>query len=173
MTDSAFKSGEPIENQDAPEVSELQNYQTRLLELEGLTAQKEKELGLASTRITELERVVSERDSTVAALKQSITESEEKLVEADSSLSQAVDSYQALAISTNPAVPAELVTGETIGAINDSLEKAKALVGKVKQELEAEIASIRVPAGAPQRMPLDLSALSSREKIKYAIGGRR
>ncbi len=173
MTDSASKYGEPIENQDAPEVSELQNYQARLLELEGLTVQKEKELGLASTRITELERVVSERDSTVAALKQSITESEEKLVEADSSLSQAVDSYQALAISTNPAVPAELVTGETIGAINDSLEKAKALVGKVKQELEAEIASIRVPAGAPQRMPLDLSALSPREKIKYAIGGRR
>jgi hypothetical protein len=28
-----------------------------------------------------------------------------------------------------------------------------------------------VPAGAPQRTPLDLSGLTSREKIKYAMEG--
>ena len=46
----------------------------------------------------------------------------------------------------------------------------KALVTKVKQGLEIEISLARVPAGAPERTLPDLSALSPREKIQYAIG---
>lgn len=65
---------------------------------------------------------------------------------------------------------AELITGETVDEINESLKKARALIERVKQEMEAETAKTMVPAGAPQRMPMDLSALSPREKIQYAIG---
>ena len=41
----------------------------------------------------------------------------------------------------------------------------------VKQEIGAENSLLRVPAGTPARTPPDLSALSPREKIKYAIEG--
>jgi len=37
--------------------------------------------------------------------------------------------------------------------------------------MEEEVSKARIPAGAPQRVPPDLSALSPREKIQYAIGG--
>jgi hypothetical protein len=67
----------------------------------------------------------------------------------------------------------ELISGDTIEAVNESLEKAKNLIGRVRQGIETEISRARVPAGAPERRPPDLSALSPSEKILYGIGGRR
>jgi hypothetical protein len=86
-------------------------------------------------------------------------------------LPQAVAAYKELVVQANPGVLAELITGDTIDEVNESLENARILMDRVRQEIEAEAAKTRVPAGAPQRAPLDLSALSPREKIKYAIGG--
>ena len=79
----------------------------------------------------------------------------------------------ALVVQANPGVPAELITGDTIEEVNVSLKNAQAIVDRVRQEMEAEASKTKIPAGAPQRTPPDLSALSPREKIKYAIGGER
>ncbi len=68
---------------------------------------------------------------------------------------------------------AELVSGDTVGAVDESLKNARDLVEKVKQEIEAETSKAKIPIGAPQRAPLDVSALSPREKIQFAIGGKR
>jgi len=74
-------------------------------------------------------------------------------------------------VQANPGVLAELITGDTVEEVNESLKNAQVLVDRVRQEMEAEASKTRIPAGAPQRAPLDLSALSPREKIQYAIGG--
>ena len=142
-------------------------------ELEGRLARKDEELAARDLHIRELEQAMSERDDQVTALKQSLAELELKLTELNERLSQAVSGYRALVIKSNPGVPEELIVGDSIGAINKSLEDAQNLIGKVRKELNAEIAGARVPAGAPQRIPLDLSALSPKEKIQYAIGERR
>ena len=76
-------------------------------------------------------------------------------------------------VSANPTVPAELITGDTIDAVDQSLESAKSLVSTVRATIEAEIAAGKVPAGAPPRTPPDLSSLSPREKIQYAVGGNK
>ena len=131
---------------------ELEQVRARVVELEELLAQKNEELTRANTRLAELERL---------------------RVESEERLAQAVSSYKALVVTSNPGVLEELITGGTIEDVNASLEGARSIVGKVKQGLEAEMASARVPAGAPQRTPVDLSALSPREKIQYGIGGRR
>jgi len=128
-------------------------------ELESLLAQKDEELAKANARIVELD--------------QALAESNERLTAISSSLTEAVASYRAMLVQANPEVLEELITGDTIESINESLSKAKTLISKVKQGLEAEISSARVPAGAPPRTPPDLSALSPREKIQYAIGGRK
>ena len=169
---SEVKSDDQTEDQNLPAVSGLEDYRAKVAQLEGLVTRKGKELRLAHARVTELEQAVADRDSTIANLEQSVTESDERLAAANNSLVEAVASYREMAVSANPVVPAELVTGDTIEAINESLEKSKALVSKVKQGLEAEITQARVPAGAPLRTPPDLSALSPREKIQYAIGGK-
>jgi hypothetical protein len=131
---------------------ELEQVRSRVIELEALVAQKDEELAKANARVSELEQVV---------------------VESDGNLAQAVSSYKALVVKANPEVLEELITGDTIDDISASLEKAESIVGRVRQGLEAEMASAKVPAGAPERTPTDLSALSPREKIQYAIGGKR
>ena len=143
-----------------PEGEELEpNEASRVSELEGWLAQKDGELTKANARILELE--------------QAVVESEEKVTTISNSLAEAVASYKTMVIQANPGVLEGLITGDTIEFINESLREAKALVSQVKQGLEAEISSAKFPAGAPQRTPPDLSALSSREKIQYAIGGRK
>ncbi len=134
-----------LNQEQNPEGDELEQTVTRVAELEGLIAQKEEELTKANTRITEMEQAVN----------------------------QAVAGYRVLAVQTNPDVIEELITGDTIDDINASLKRAKTFVSKVREGLEAEMAGAKVPAGAPQRTPIDLSALSPREKIQYAIGGKR
>ena len=86
------------------------------------------------------------------------------------SLSKAVASYKAVVARANPEVIEELITGDTISSIDDSLYRAKELVSKVRRGVESEISLAKVPAGAPERTSPDLSALSPREKIQYAMG---
>lgn len=159
-------------NENPPEVEEPGQSGDRVAELEGLIAQKDEELTKANARIIELEQAATNLNSEVATLKQAAAESEEKLTNINHSLAEAVAGYKALVVQANPQVFEELITGDTIEAINESLEQAKTLVSLVRQGLEAEITAGKVPAGAPIRTPPDLSALSPREKINYAIGGK-
>ena len=144
-------------------------------ELERLKQEKEsviRELESKNAITIELEQTVASKDGEIAILKQAVAESDKKLAELSESLAQAVASYRAMVTEANPEVPDELLTGDTIDVINESLENARALIDRVKQGIEAEASRTKIPAGAPQRAPLDLSALSPREKIQYAIGGK-
>ena len=145
-------------------------------ELAGLMAQKEalnSQLSARDARVSELEKAIAAKDSELATLEQTIAESNDTINKLQEDLSQAIANYKALVVQSNPDVPEELIGGDTIETINSSLQSAKELVHKVRQGVEAEISSARFPAGAPERTPPDLSALSPREKIQYAIGGKR
>ncbi len=159
------------------EIQALQDELTAAREeLDSLKAEKGplvNELETKNTRITELEAAFSEKDSEIATLKQTVVDDNQKSGALNESLSQAVAAYKTLVVKANPSVIEELITGNTITEINQSLENAKTLISKVRGGIELEIASGKVPAGAPQRTPLDLSALSPREKIQYAIGGKK
>ena len=157
----------------APGEQGLSGAELRISELEGLLAQREEELAQVRARVGELEQAVAAKDSELAALGESRAELEERLSSVNQALSDAVASYKAMVVQANPEVMEELITGDTIEAINQSLERAKSLIGRVRQGLEAELSRARVPTGAPERRVPDLSALSPREKIQYAIGGRR
>ena len=137
------------------------------------TAEKEAALAAKEQRIAELEQALADKDEEIAALTHSAAELEQRLVDREESLAQAIASYRALAVKYNPAVPEEHIAGESIEEIDASLASAQALINQVRQELEAEMAAARIPAGAPQRTPADLSTLSPRDKIQYAIGERR
>jgi len=159
------------------EIRELKvELESTKAELEGLRAEKENlasELETRGAAITELEQVIADRNREVAALKQAVAKSDEVLTDVRDSLAQAVSSYRALVVQANPDVLDELISGDSVEAINQSVEHAQRYIFKVKQGLEAEAARTRVPVGAPQRTTPDLSALSPREKIRYAIGGTK
>jgi chromosome segregation ATPase len=163
----------------SPAEGEIEDLKARIAELEDLVTRKGEELKAKDSRLSEaesriagLEEVIADKDSEVATLNQAMAEMEEALKNVSNSLAQAVASYRALVVEANPDVLDELITGESIEEIDQSLENARNLIGKVRENLEGEIASGRVPAGAPTRTPADLSALSAREKIQYAIGGK-
>lgn len=107
------------------------------------------------SRITQLEQGISSRDSELTVIKES--------------LSGAVVKYRAAVLASAPEIPAELVKGESIDEIDASLEQARGIVSKVRQQLEAEAEVNKVPTGAPERTAQDLSALSPAEKIAYAL----
>ena len=132
---------------------------SRIIELESLITQKDEKLTEANSRITELEQAVGE--------------STEKFKTISDSLAEALANYKAIVVQANPEVPEELISGDSIEVINESLSKAKAMVSRVRQGLEVEIQAAKIPVGAPQRTPPDLSALSPREKIQYGIGGKQ
>ena len=142
-------------------------------EVEGLLTEKDEALAAKEQRIAELEGELTARDDQIAAQNQSAAELEQKLSALEESLAQAVASYRALAVKYNPGVPEEQIAGDSIEEVDRSLAGAQALINRVRQELEAEMAAARIPAGAPQRTPADLSGLSPRDKIQYAIGERR
>ena len=142
-------------------------------EPESLLTEKEEELAQARARIAELGESVTNRDGEIDSLKQSVAELEERLAVTSSSLADTVARYRNMVIQANPGILEELVSGDSVEAIEASLQKAKNLIGKVREGLEAEVSLGRVPAGAPERRSPDLSALSPREKIQYGIGGRR
>ena len=150
-SDEINQNQEPI-----PEVNEAKDEESlHLIELKSLVRDKDRALAKANARISELEQV--------------LVESEEKLKTTNDSLAEAIVSYKKLVIENSPEVPEELIGGESVPAVNQSLEQARSLVSRVKQGLEAEIQATRVPAGAPQRTSPDLSALSPREKIQYGV----
>lgn len=127
----------------------------------------------ASSKVIALEDLLAEREEQLAKANARISELEQAVAESGKNLAQAVSDYKQLAVKSSPGVPDELVAGSTIEEINSSLERARIIVGKVRQGLTTEMASAKVPAGAPERTPADLSVLSPLEKIRYAIGGKR
>ena len=160
-----------VQNPAEDELGQSEAFKERIAELENFIAQKDQELISKEARISELEATIVSLESEIAALKQAVTESSDNLGKLNENLEQAVASYKALVIQSNPDVPEELITGDSIEAIVDSLVSAKELVTKIRKGMEAEISLVRVPIGAPERTAPDLSALSPREKIQYAIGG--
>ena len=124
-------------------------------------------------KVAEFEHIVAEKESEIVTLKKSEGELKEKLAVVNKSLTEAVVSYKDRVVQMNPEITEELISGDTIEAVDKSLEKAISLIGRVKKSVEKEISNIRVPAGAPGRRIPDLSTLTPREKIQYAIGGKK
>ena len=81
----------------------------------------------------------------------------------------AVGRYRIALMVSAPDLPEELINGKTIVELDDAMESAKKIVEKVASRIGARTPEDRVPSGAPARRQADLSGLSAREKILYAI----
>ncbi len=124
-------------------------------------------------RIAALEREVSIRDEDIGALKRSLELTRQELEGARAAYAFAVEEYKRLACEHNPLVPAEVIAGDTVDEVKASIRRANDLVSKVKEAIAGQAKEVQVPAGAPPRQEPDLSALSPREKIAYAVRNRQ
>ena len=132
-------------------------------------AEETKDEQLQNSEETDWKAKSDEMQSRIAQLEQGIVSRDGELTATRQSLSGAVAKYRAAVLASAPGIPEELVKGESLDEIDSSLELARGIVSKVRQQLEIEAESNKVPTGAPPRMPQDLSALSPAEKIAYAL----
>jgi uncharacterized protein (DUF3084 family) len=119
--------------------------------------------------IVRLEEVVRAKESEIVDLRRERAELKQALDEAGQVIAQAVAAYREMVVQANPGLPAELITGDTIEAVKESVQHALAVMDRVRQEMEAAAARMRVPAGAPPRAPVDFTGLSPREKIQQGL----
>ena len=138
----------------------------------GVAGEKENtedELKSRDARIIRLEQAVATKESEIAALKNELDRLKQAVDGRDKALGQAVADFKEMVVADNPGLPPELIAGSTVEAVKESLKNARAIVEKVRQEIDAAAARTRIPAGAPQRAAPDLSGLSSREKIQQGL----
>ena len=138
----------------------------------GVAGEKENiedELKSRDARIIWLEQAVATKESEIAALKNELDGLRQAVDGRDKALGQAVADFKEMVVADNPGLPPELIAGSTVEAVKESLKNARAIVEKVRQEIDAAAARTRIPAGAPQRAAPDLSGLSPREKIQQGL----
>ena len=142
-----------------------------------MTEETSKENGQVNSqpeqKATEYERIIAEKESEITALRKSEGELKEQLSAANKSLEEAVASYKEKVIQMNPGITEKMIDGNSIAAVEKAVIEAIEFVDKVSKSVEKEIQNKRVPAGAPGRRAADVSAMSAREKIQYAIGGKK
>lgn len=149
------------------------DLETTRMEVESLNSQlseRDSKMGELQTSITEKGVLIESQVSELSVLKQANLDSEGRQAELSNSLVEATEKYRSALASANPSVPVSLITGETIAEIDASMETAQGVVDTVKETLAAASAETLVPAGAPERTGPDLSSMSAKEKIAYAIG---
>jgi hypothetical protein len=144
-------------------------------EIDGMKLENEQlkhELEIRGGKILSLEKTLAEKTGELSLNLKSLEEAKQVIVETTVDLAQAIGAYKIMAGQANPGLVADMIKGNTVAEINNSIKNAKEMVEKVRQEITAEAARVRIPAGAPPRAMSDLSALSAREKIKLAVEGR-
>jgi len=80
--------------------------------------------------------------------------------------------YREALLRGNPSLPAELLAGDSVAAVEASAEAARALVERVRAQLDELAQLARVPAGAPPRGAPDTGAMSPAQKISYGLARR-
>jgi hypothetical protein len=103
----------------------------------------------------------------VEELRASLADRDRQLTEHAERARAAVERLRVALLASEPALAPELVHGETLDEVEASFAAAKAVLGKVREEVRREQA-VQVPAGAPSRTaPQPVSAF---DKIRQGLG---
>lgn len=149
--------------------TELEGAKKGVESLNSQLSERDSKMGELQTAITEKVALIESQEQELATLRDASAASEGRMAELSNGLVEATEKYRSALASANPSVPASLITGESIAEIDASMATAQGVVETVKETLAAASAETLVPAGAPERTGPDLSSMSPKEKIAYAI----
>jgi septation ring formation regulator EzrA len=146
--------------------AQLESFQATVADREARALTLEAELAEAREALETARTEIEARDGELAMLREQ-TGSLEAVVRASA------ERYRTLVLEQAPELPDDLITGTTIDEVDQSIERARETVSKVRGHLEAQMQSSRVPVGAPVRSERDTSGLSAQQKIAPGIEQRR
>ncbi|MYE32207.1 MAG: hypothetical protein F4X80_06075 [Chloroflexi bacterium] len=87
----------------------------------------------------------------------------------------AVARYREAVLAAEPALPPDLVAGDSLAEVDASVEAARRAVAQIRERLAAEAdeeAARGFPVGAPGRLEPSVEGMSSAEKIALGLGRR-
>jgi chromosome segregation ATPase len=140
--------------------------------LEAIKAQLEEERAAKAAveaRLIEKDQRIAELEASLSEAKQGSEAAAAELTRAGEAHGHAVIKYLDAVRLANPAIPGDVIAGDTIEEIDASVAKAATIAESVKASLEARAKEARVPAGAPARGEISLEGLSAREKIAAGL----
>jgi hypothetical protein len=105
------------------------------------------------------------REAEVVRLSQQLSEKDDIIGRLNARLNAAVTAYRGSAMALHRDLPEELIEGDTVNAVDESLKKAMALVARVKSTL-AQTAPPLVAAGRSRSS----EGLLTVDKIRWGLG---
>ncbi len=146
-------------------------------EIDRLRAEASDERNRAEIAIAEAARLGAElaaASDAAAAFEADITSMRSMLDQADKRAIAGAARYRDLAVRSEPALPPDMITGDTIEAVDAALAAARELTGRVRSHIEEQTQAARIPAGAPNRRRApDVSAMTPEQKIRYGLAQRQ
>jgi chromosome segregation ATPase len=161
-----------LEEQLAAAHADIERLETRLAEVEAQAATRETEIGGLRRDLEAARGEIAEREAVLASHAAEIDSLHAQVAEADERSRLAAARYREAVLEREPELPADLVGGETVEAVEESLTRARDTVAQVRRHIEEQAQAARVPAGAPVRGAPDLSGLSAAEKIRAGLEAR-
>jgi hypothetical protein len=122
--------------------------------------------------LAEIAALEESEASAASTLEAALASVRAELDEQRAQTAAAVARYRQAALAAAPEIPAELVTGDTVEAVDASLAAARRTVEQVRATLAAESASRGFPAGAPARGEPSTDGMSAAEKIARGLRER-
>ena len=167
-----MENEETKETKETPEAPESPNEVSTTEDLETIKAQLEEEKkakAAAETALAEKDTRIADLEALLSEAKQGIETAAAELSQVKEAHSQAIVKYLDAVRLANPAIPQDIIVGDTIEDIDASLAKATTIAESVKASLEAQAKEAKVPAGAPPRGEISIEGLSPKEKIAAGI----
>jgi hypothetical protein len=151
-----------LEEQLAAAQNDIEQLQTQLAEAEARESTRVTEVSALRLQVSGLEEAMATQGVELEDLRSTVSEAQAATREAVQRVRQSVLDHE-------PDLPHDLVAGETVAELDEAVSRARQTVAQVRQHLEQQAQSLRVPAGAPVRGGPDVSSLTAGEKIRAGL----
>lgn len=158
-----------LEEQLAAAHADVDRLQARLAESEALAADRQRESADLKRQLETSKQALVASDAVAQSHAVEAQTLQASLEAANGQVSEAVARYRSAVLAREPDLPADLIAGETVEAIDAALTQARQTVAQVRQHLEQQAQALRVPPGAPARAGPDVSSLSPADKIRLGL----
>ena len=161
-----------LEEQLAAAQADIERLQEAVAEATARATTSEAEGAEMRRQLAVARRDIAERQATMSQHAEERDGLQAAVAAAEERARAAADRYREAVLALEPALPPDLVAGDSVESVDASLARARETVAQVRLQMEQAAAAQRVPAGAPARQPPDLSALSPGEKIRAGLEER-
>jgi chromosome segregation ATPase len=150
--------------------AQIESLQTSAADAEARAATLREELEVARQARSNVEAELADAAAAREAAEGEVSALRSEVEMARSRLAEAAVKYRAAKLASAPEVPEDLVPqAESLSQIDEGFEAAQRVVAQLRERMQEERVSARVPVGSPPRGAPDLSALPASEKIKLGL----